>query len=58
MQRVPCHGLGVGDKVTFYESTLDFIATNGQPVHLEQVAVSKWKNGRTAHERLYYDTGK
>ncbi|MGQ0555132.1 MAG: SnoaL-like domain-containing protein [Nitrospiraceae bacterium] len=49
---------GVGDNMTFYESTMDFIATNGQPVHLEQVAVSKWKNGKIAHERFYYDTGK
>lgn len=49
---------GAGDNVTFYEATMDFIATNGQPVHLEQVAVSKWKNGKIAHERFYYDTGK
>ena len=49
---------GAGDNVTFYEASMDFIATNGQPVHLEQVAVSKWKNGKIAHERFYYDTGK
>jgi ketosteroid isomerase-like protein len=49
---------GVGDNVTFYESTIDFIATSGQPVHLEQVSVAKWKNGKIAHERFYYDTGK
>lgn len=49
---------GVGDNVTFYESTMDFIATNGQPVHLEQVSVAKWTNGRIVHERFYYDTGK
>ena len=49
---------GVGDNVTFYESTMDFIATNGQPVHLEQVSVAKWSNGKIVHERFYYDTGK
>ena len=49
---------GAGDNVTFYESTMDFIATNGQPVHLEQASVAKWKNGKIAHERFYYDTGK
>lgn len=49
---------GVGDNVTFYESTMDFVATNGQPVHLEQVSVAKWKNGKIVHERFYYDTGK
>ncbi len=49
---------GAGDNATFYESTMDFIATNGQPVHLEQVSVAKWKNGKIVHERFYYDTGK
>lgn len=46
------------DDVTFYESTSDFITTSGQPVHLEQVAVAKWKNGKILNERFYYDTGK
>ena len=49
---------GVGDNVTFYESTSDFVTTGGVPVHLEQVAVAKWKNGKIVHERFYYDTGK
>ena len=48
---------GVGDDVTFYECTLDFIATSGQPVHMEQVVVAKWKNSKIVHERFYYDTG-
>ena len=47
----------VGDDVTFYECSLDFIATSGQPVHMEQAVVSKWKNGKIVHERFYYDTG-
>lgn len=47
----------VGDNVTFYECSLDFVATNGQAVHMEQVVVSKWRNGRIVHERFYYDTG-
>jgi len=46
-----------GDDVTFYECTMDFIGTNGQPVHMEQVSVAKWKNGKIIHERFYYDTG-
>ncbi len=49
---------GVGDNATFYESAVDFIATNGQPVHMEQTSVAKWKNGKIIHERFYYDTGK
>ncbi|MFO0699209.1 MAG: ester cyclase [Nitrospira sp.] len=48
----------VGDDVTFYEAAVDFIATNGQPVHHEQVAVAKWRNGKIVHERFYYDTGR
>ena len=47
----------VGDDVTFYECSLDFIATSGQPVHMEQVVVAKWKNGKIVHERFYYDSG-
>ena len=49
---------GVGDNVTFYECVMEFIATNGQPVRLEQVSAAKWKNGKIVHERFYYDTGK
>ena len=47
---------GVGDNVTFYESIADFITTTGESVHLEQVSVAKWKNGKIVHERFYYDT--
>ena len=48
----------VGDNVTFYESTSDFVTTGGEPGHVEQVSVAKWKNGKIVHERFYYDTGK
>ena len=48
---------GVGDNVTFYEATADWIATNGQPMHVEQVSIAKWRNGKIVHERFYYDTG-
>lgn len=46
-----------GENVTFYECSMDFVATNGQPVHMEQVVVAKWKNGKIVQERFYYDTG-
>jgi ketosteroid isomerase-like protein len=49
--------VGTGDGVSFYECTMDFINTAGQPVHYEQVAVQRWKNGKVVHERFYYDTG-
>jgi len=47
----------VGDDATFYECTMDFIATSGQPVHMEQVVVTKWKHGKIVHERYYYGSG-
>lgn len=47
---------GAGGDVTFYESTIDFVAQNGSAVHLEQVTVSKWRNGKIVHERFYYDS--
>jgi hypothetical protein len=50
--------VGVGDNVTFYECVMEFVATNGQTMRLEQVSVAKWKNGKIIHERFYYDTGK
>ena len=49
---------GVGDYVTFYESTSDIVTTGGVPVHIEQVSLAKWKNGKIVRERFYYDTGK
>ena len=49
---------GIGDNVTFYESTSDFVTTGGVPVHVEQVSVAKWKNGKIVHERFYNDMGK
>lgn len=49
---------GVGDNVTFYEAVVDFMTTNDEAVHLEQVSVAKWQNGKIVHERFYYDTAK
>ncbi len=49
---------GVGDDATFYECVMEFIATNGQPVRMDQVSAAKWKNGKIVQERFYYDTAK
>lgn len=46
------------DGVAFIEYAFDFITTAGQPAHYEQVSVQRWKNGKIASERFYYDTGK
>lgn len=37
-----------GAGVTFYESVMEFIATNGQPVRLEQVSVAEWKHAKSS----------
>ncbi|HKY70938.1 MAG TPA: nuclear transport factor 2 family protein [Nitrospira sp.] len=49
---------GVGDNVTFYEAIVDFVTTTGEHIHLEQVSVAKWRNGKIVQERFYYDTAK
>lgn len=49
--------VGGGDQVTFYEAVLDWIGSDGTPVHREQVAVQRWRDGKIVHERFYYDTG-
>ncbi|WNM61068.1 nuclear transport factor 2 family protein [Candidatus Nitrospira neomarina] len=46
---------GVGEDVTFYETVMDWIATDGTPVHAEQVVVAKWQDGRITHERYYHN---
>jgi ketosteroid isomerase-like protein len=47
--------IGIGQGTTFYEAVFDWIATDGRPVHLEQVAVAQWRDGKIIHERFYYD---
>ena len=48
--------LAVEGDTAFMESTIDFIAQNDQPMHMEQVSVTKWKDGKIVHERFYYDS--
>jgi ketosteroid isomerase-like protein len=49
--------LAADGDVSFMESTIDFVAQNGSNVHLEQVSVARWRDGKIIHERFYYDTG-
>jgi len=30
---------------------------SGKPVHVEQVAVARWRDGKIVHERFYYNMG-
>ncbi|MGE0473413.1 MAG: nuclear transport factor 2 family protein [Nitrospirales bacterium] len=45
----------VGEDVTFYETVMDWVATDGTSVHVEQAVVAKWRDGRIIHERYYHN---
>ena len=45
---------GIGEDVTFYETVMDWVAADGNPVHVEQVVVAKWRDGKIIHERYYH----
>lgn len=47
--------VGIGDNVSFYENVMDWVDTSGKAIHVEQVVVAKWRNGKIVHERFYYD---
>jgi len=47
---------GVGEDVTFYETVMDWVTTDDTPVHVEQVVVAKWQNGKITHERYYHNS--
>ncbi len=48
---------GVGDDATFYENVMDWIGVDDQPVHVEQLVVARWRDGKIVHERFYYNAG-
>jgi len=46
--------VAVGDGVSIYENAMDWTSVDGQDIHVEQVAVQQWRNGKIVHERFYY----
>ncbi len=46
----------VGEGVSMYENVMEWTTTDGQDIHVEQVAVQTWQNGKITHERFYYAT--
>jgi ketosteroid isomerase-like protein len=48
--------VAVGDGVSTYENVMDWTDVEGNDIHVEQVAVQKWKDGKIVHERFYYNT--
>jgi ketosteroid isomerase-like protein len=47
----------VNGDVTFSEWEMDITFKGGKRVNMSQVAVRKWKNGKIAHERFFYNKG-
>ncbi|MGA9719665.1 MAG: SnoaL-like domain-containing protein [Acidobacteriaceae bacterium] len=47
----------VNGDVTFSEWEMDITFKGGHRVKMNQVAVRKWKNGKIAHERFFYNKG-
>jgi hypothetical protein len=52
--------LGTDEKAgtALIESTIDFVNQQDQHVHMAQVSVQRWEDGKIVHERFYYDTAK
>ena len=44
-----------GDDTSSYENVMEWTTTDGQEIHVEQVAVQRWRGGKIVHERFYYD---
>ena len=44
------------DNASSYVNVMDWTTTDGQEIHVEQVAVQEWRDGKIVHERFYYAT--
>ncbi len=42
--------------VSFVENRLEFVATSGTLVRMQQVSVARWRDGKIVDERFYYDS--
>ena len=49
--------VGVGENVSFYENAMDWVDVEGNAIHVEQVSVAEWRDGKIVRERFYYDRG-
>jgi len=47
----------VDGDVSLSEQVMDWVTTDDQAMHVEQVAAARWKDGKIVHERFYYDMG-
>lgn len=44
----------IGGNSGSYENVMDWTSTDGDEIHVEQVVVQDWKNGKIVRERFYY----
>jgi len=47
----------VGDNFSSYENVMEWKSVDGDDIHIEQVAVQHWEEGKIIHERFYYNMG-
>jgi ketosteroid isomerase-like protein len=50
--------VAVGEDCSIYENVMDWVDVDGNEMHVEQVSVARWRDGKIVHERFYYDTGR
>lgn len=46
--------VGVGPSVSLYENIMDWTDVDGNEIHVEQVSVAEWRDGKIVQERFYY----
>jgi len=47
----------IGEGSASYENVMDWTSTDGTEIHVEQVVVQDWKDGKIVRERFYYSMG-
>jgi hypothetical protein len=47
--------VAIGENCSLYENVMDWVDVNGNEVHVEQVSVAEWRDGKIVHERFYYN---
>ena len=49
--------VALGEDCSCYENIMDWTTVDGQEIHVEQVVVQQWRDGKIVHERFYYNMG-
>jgi hypothetical protein len=48
--------VSISENSAIYENVMDWVDVKGQEIHVEQVAVQEWSDGKIVRERFYYAT--